>query len=323
MDWLRRALEAVKQYKNAGFATLGIAAALGGATLLGQVDPEVGQTIEERVCALEVNAGIGPCSTTTTTAVPTTTTTEASTTTTEVPTTTTTAAPTTTTTAPTTTTTAPGSLPCVGDNFDIMLRGLDNPATLQVVEPFRFWWDAKYCRNLAYTPDTGWVDGDKIAYCSAYMFLEHEGLIVGRVTFVRIAYAKVNDSRMLEGQRDFNGDFHGQGQSYGPQFCGQVLASEYDFSNAPDERPKVAYWAGEDLLELRNYGPTIVGAGITFDQVSKTTTPFQVTVNDNGAVETHTVYSRVSVLARENGNAVIAVYYDSLDPLVTVVSDLP
>lgn len=274
--------------------------------------PRTDREALEAIAAILVEQGI---------VLPTTTTAPSTTTTTAAPTTTTTAAPTTTTTAaPTTTTTAPltDPAPPSGDKFTILLRGLDNPNTPQV-ESNRFWWDADYYRNL--NSGAGWLDGDRLAYNCAYMFLEDEsGDVVGRVTFVRIQYALVNDRFMVEGQRLFDGTFVGTGgQLYHPSFCADILADEYTFANVPDERPIVRY-VGNEVLEVRNYRNTVVGEGLTFDQVAVVTEPFTITDPDG---DVSTVYSRVTVLARENGNAVVAVYYDSLDPSVVITSDLP
>lgn len=285
-------------------ALLLLLAVLGGSAV-GQSGP----TLEERVCALEVAAGIGPCSTTTTTAAPTTTTTEAPTTTAS---TTTTAAPTTTTTQGTTTTTGPLPEPS-GDKFTINLSGSGEGFPDHM-------WGARYYRDLPFTEGTGWTDGDRHAYTCAYMFLVRDGVLVSRVTFTMIegaAYARVNDQSMSEKVRWADGEINTTGKNMGD--CGKATA-DYGVVLG-DERPVVRF-VGSDgaLLEVRDYTKTVVSdSRVTFDQVEVITEPF-VDVSPNGRPVT--VYGRVTVVARIDGLPAIVVYYDSFSPEAQVTSDI-
>jgi hypothetical protein len=180
-----------------------------------------------------------------------------------------------------------------------MLRGL---------EPNRFWWDAKYERTLPYTPGVGWVDGDRLGYRCAWMFLEHAGTIVGRVTFVRIpdaTYALVSDRYMTEGVRYFDGTLAPSGtqQTVHVSFSNDIVDQAYEPFTGADQRPTIKFVSGGDLLEVRDYKKTIVENGIKFRQVSASG-------------------SRVTVVAYENDLPVIVVYYDSIHPSVKLSTDL-
>ena len=213
--------------------------------------------------------------------------------------TTTTATPSTTsTTRATTETTQPPPTTRTG-SFTIMLRGL---------EPNRFWWDAKYERTLPFTPGVGWVDGDRLGYRSAWMFLERDGTIVGRVTFVRIpeaTYALVSDKYMTEGVRYFDGTLAPQGtqQTVHVNFSNDIVDQSYEAFTGSDQRPTLRFVGGGDVLEVRDYKKTVVENGIKFRQVSASD-------------------SRVTVVAYENDLPVIVVYYDSLHPSVRLTTDL-
>jgi len=219
------------------------------------------------------------------------------TTTTATPSTTTTTTPTTATTA-TTATTQPPATTKTG-TFTIMLRGL---------EPNRFWWDAAYRRSLSYTPGVGWVDGDRLGYRCAWMFLERDGKIVGRATFVRIpdaTYALVSDRYMTEGVRYFDGTVAPSGtqQTVHVSFSENIVDQAYEAFTGADQRPTIKFVAGGDVLEVRDYKKTVVENGIKFRQVSASD-------------------SRITVVAYENDLPVIVVYYDSLDSSVRLDTDL-
>lgn len=234
--------------------------------------------------------------TTTTTRPPTTTTTRPTTTTTTRPpaTTTTTIAPTTTTTVPPTTTTTFGTP--TGDSFTTLLRGGEDDAT-------RFWWDAAYFRNLP--SGAHWVDGDRSGYRCFYAFLQYNGQIVGRVTFIRIPgaeYAVVNDSGMEEGVRYYDGTL---APANAPRELGDCPFTDIEYATytGPDERPTVSYVMGGQTLEVRNYKTTVVGGPyIKFQQVEASAT-------------------RVGVVAYFNNNPAIVVYYDSMVPGVVMNTD--
>ena len=199
-------------------------------------------------------------------------------------------------------TTTTAAAPVVqGEKFSIELKNLDTGVD---------WWRAPYLRALAYTPNTGWTDGDRIGYGCAYMFLERDGRIVGRVSFVQVpgtTYVKVNDRYMEEGVRFFDGSLTNAGttQAYHVSFCDTIVDQDYVEFTGPDQRPTIRYLGSDGaLLEVRDYKPTAAGPGIKFRQVAATA-------------------NRVTVVAYENNLPVIVVYYDSLDPSVRLTSDLP
>jgi hypothetical protein len=201
---------------------------------------------------------------------------------------------TTATTQPPATTAAPK-----GESFTIMLRGLD---------PVRFWWDARYDRQLPYTPNVGWVDGDRLGYRCAWMFLDHGGQMVGRVTFARIpdaTYAAVNDRSMNEGSRYFDGTLAPSGtqQTTHVSFGEEIVDVKYEEFAGDDQRPTIKFVSGGDLLEVRDYKKTRVENGIKFRQVSASG-------------------SRVTVVAYENNLPVVVIYYDSIHPSVSLTTDI-
>lgn len=221
-----------------------------------------------------------------------------------------TVAPTTTASAGTTTT---GPKP-KGGKFTIHL-GASNPG--------RKLWSALYLESLPFTPDVGWADGERVGYDCAWMFLLRNGQVVGRATFLTLdgeqGYGRVNDQSMTEKSRYYDGTPSSSGTNLPP--CPD-LDQAYEPSAAPDERPTLRFVAGSDLLEVRDYKKTLtLSPGITFDQVSVINEPFDEIDPNRGT--TDTVYSRIVVIGREYGLPVVVVYYDSLDPSVAVISDLP
>lgn len=240
------------------------------------------------------------------------------TTTTAPPTTTTEPPPTTTTTPPTTTTTPPPPPPPTGQRFDIIL----------VADGVEL-WTAPYFRNLPYTSGVGWVDGDRVGYGCAYMFLQRDGVNVGRVTFQLThrdvsSYGLVNDKFMVEGVRYFDGRLS-DGTRRQLNDCPSV-AVDYQPNTDPDYRPLIWFVEGDDALENRSYtnttGEAIDLGRLKFQEVERITEPFTV---DSPNSEPHTVYERVTVLAhfdRGDGQGffpTIVVYYDSLVDTVSLV----
>lgn len=172
------------------------------------------------------------------------------------------------------------------------------------------WWSAVYLRALP--SGAAWLDGDRAGYKCAYGFLADPAFItpanpegiVGRFTFTRIdgaaAYAKVNDSGMAEGARYFDG-------SKAPASAGNELGQcpaaslAYEPYTGPTQLPTVTYNAGARVLESRVYANLKPGAGVTFRLVETTPT-------------------KVTVVAHVNGAPVIAVYYESMVPGVTMAT---
>lgn len=184
---------------------------------------------------------------------------------------------------------------------------------LSAKDPERGLWRAPYLYEVPYASNTGWLAGDRVGYGCAYGFLQQNGEIVGRFTFRRIegaTYIVVNDTYMDEGARYYDGSPTPPGTSQVPDFECPVTTESYEPSNAPDERPVIVYWSGAgQALEIRDYRTVVPGAGVTFEVIEVITQPFQVTSAASG---THTVNSRVTVLARENGVPVVVIYYDGL-----------
>lgn len=181
------------------------------------------------------------------------------------------------------------------------------------------YWTAPYLYATPYVPDTGWTPGDRVAYACAYAFLEHDGELVGRVTFQRLqaasAYAFVVDKFMNESERYWDGSLTPDPNATGYSDC-PAPSQSYTTVTVPDERPKVVYWSGAtaasaaEALEIRDYAGIVTGvAGTTFDLVEVIHEPFTVTAPTSGV---QTVNSRVTVLAREAGVPFAVVYYDGI-----------
>lgn len=276
---------------------------------------------EARIAALEDAA------TTTTTTIPDTTTTtvpDTTTTTTEATTTTTEPPPTT-----TTTTVPPPPLPTpTGPKFDIILLA-DNGEL----------WTAPYYRTLPYATNrtVGWVDGDRVGYGCAYMFLQDldTGVNLARVTFQLVphpetAYGLVNDKFMAEGVRYFNGTTPSTPRRQ-LNDC-PAVSQNYEPYTGPDVRPQVWFVENDDLLENRSYttttGSWIAQGRVKFQEVERIITPFTVTAPNSGQ---STVYQRVTVLANFDRPSdttsdflpTIVVYYDTLVPGIDIANERP
>lgn len=177
--------------------------------------------------------------------------------------------------------------------FTIMLGGNTGTGKL---------WTAPYIRVLPSGAE--WLDGDRAGYRCAYMFLAHQGQIVGRVTFARIDgvdYAVVNDKHMDEGMRYYDGSLAGPGA---PKELGECPfpAETYQPSTGPEERATIVYWVDGMPVETRNYKATEVRPGVTFQQMTKTST-------------------RITVVGYLDGLPAIVVYYDVLATNAAITSD--
>lgn len=221
-----------------------------------------------------------------------TTTTEEATTTTEEPTTTTeavttTSAAATTTTTPTTTTTGPLPVPS-GERWDLDVRA--------DINGIRQGWVAPYFRSLPYMANTGWVDGDRVAYRCAYGFLEWNGEIVGRVTFTRIpeadSYSMVNDRFMESAVRYYDGSLNLNPSLNQLNDC--PLPDEAYDAQVRSVRPTIRYsTAAGELVEIRRYAHLQPGPDISFDLVKDTA-------------------ARQTVIAYAEGLPFMTIYYDSM-----------
>jgi hypothetical protein len=132
------------------------------------------------------------------------------------------------------------------------------------------------------------------------------GQPVGRVTFARVegaGYAFINDNSMKEGVRHYDGTLGTADNPVSQSECPRPDIA-YEPSSGPWQLPTITYeTTGGDVLEVRNYKPLVVGAGITFRQ-------------------TESSNSRIGVVAYENGNPVVVVYYESMVGGVVMQSDL-
>lgn len=166
------------------------------------------------------------------------------------------------------------------------------------------WWTADYLRSLP--SGYGWTDGDRSGYRCFYAFIvDARGRVVGRVTFTRIDgadYATILDKYMAEGVRYYNGTLAPPGA---PKELGQCPApsASYEPYFGPDERPVITYNVRGQAIETRDYTEVVAAPGITFRHVEDTPT-------------------RQAVIAHRDGLPVIAVYYDSLSPRLTMAGEL-
>lgn len=183
------------------------------------------------------------------------------------------------------------------DSFDILLINTETRTAM---------WVAPYDRTLS--PGVGWTDGDRAGYRCAYMFLLRNGRPVGRATFIRIdgaaAYTMVNDDRMQEGARYFDGTLAPADAPKELKQCPQATEA-YEPYHGPDQRPVITFEAklGGAVLETRDYRNTIAGPGVTFRQVLDTP-------------------SRATVVGYQDGLPAVVVYYDRLVSAVVVRSEL-
>ena len=163
-------------------------------------------------------------------------------------------------------------------------------------------WIAPYAREI--TPGVGWVGGDRAGYRCAYMFLLKGGTPVGRVTFIRVdgaaTYTMVNDERMEEGARYFDGTVAPEGSPNELKQCPESTVA-YEPYDGPDQRPIITFAMRRSgvPLEIRDYTKTVAAPGVTFRLLSESP---QESV----------------VVAYKDGLPAVAVYYTRLVPSVVV-----
>lgn len=206
----------------------------------------------------------------------------------------------------TTTSTLPSGTP-EGDRWLVTLK---NGATI----PHVLWWTATYYRTLPYVPNTGWTaDGDRDGYRCLYGFLtdaravteSNPDGIVGRVTFIRVegaGYATMVDKFLADGSRYYDGSLAPEDA---PHELGDCPESDtpYEPSSGPWQLPTITYETRKgQVLEIRDYKTVVAHPSITFRQTEASDT-------------------RIGVVAYENGQPVIVVYYESMSPRVVMGSD--
>ena len=150
----------------------------------------------------------------------------------------------------------------------------------------------------------GWVSGDRVGYGCAYAFLRSGRHLVGRVTFMRIEYASLNDRFMDEGSRFYDGArSHG---SHHQQLNDCPAPREgYEEATGPfGPTPIVTFsdTATGTILEVRDFN-TIVQSGDG--------EPWHFQVEAAGA-------HRVTIVAYETDEPVLAIYYDRMSSGITV-----
>jgi len=166
-----------------------------------------------------------------------------------------------------------------------------------------------YVRNLP--SGARWLDGDRYGYRCAYTFLEWQGELVARVTFVRVdeaaAYARIFDDRMHEGLRDYDGTRGNGTQTGSPGDC--PSSAGYASQSEPAPRPVITFDDGV-TLETRDYNGLPVIPGFTFAITSHGT--------DCGR---ELALECVNVVAYQNGVPAVAVYYDRISDSITLGSN--
>lgn len=192
----------------------------------------------------------------------------------------------------------------------------------------QFMWRAPYHHELLYQPNTGWQNGDRIAYHCAYGFLMENDVIVGRFTARAVpssdnnpdgAYIRINDTYMEDAPGSPQDTAGGPARFYDGSVrpaniqtpfadCPQDVGVEYESGNFPDEDPIIPFWNNGEVIEIRDYRNTAQPTGLTFHELAPITEPFQITTSTG----THTVNDRRTVLARFNGAPIAVVYYDGL-----------
>lgn len=192
--------------------------------------------------------------------------------------------------------------------FDILVTGGPEHGQERDVGEF------PYLRHLTqYDPDAGWVDGDRIGYRCAYMFLVDDGEIVGRVTFNTWRppvddnpYGFVNDRYMVEGTRFFDGSPTPPGTVQVPEHeCPHLTKAYKPLKGKAGPRPVIKFSDAGDghLLEVRDYKKVKTSPGHRFKIASAGR-------------------NRVVVIAYQDRSPVMAVYYHRLSDAIRLRSNV-
>jgi hypothetical protein len=158
-----------------------------------------------------------------------------------------------------------------------------------------------------FDPDAGWVEGDRVGYRCAYTFLVDDGAIVARVTFTRPSRAKkyvvLNDSRMHEGERHYDGSWAGV-QQVPSEECPQPQESYGKLKGSAGPRPVIRFADADDghTLEVRDYN--------------------RLKRDRRRAFRLHSADpDRVTVVAYQERRPVMVVYYERLADTITLTSN--
>lgn len=162
-----------------------------------------------------------------------------------------------------------------------------------------------YLLSLPVDAATGWVAGDRVAYRCAYMFLRSGGELVARVTFTRIEYAKVNDKRMDEAARYYDGTVY-TGSARQLNDCPAPTEPYVEATGPIGPLPVITFSDASTgaTLEVRDYRNVVQTGGVPWEFQIVAATP-----------------DRVSVVAYQSREPVVAIYYDRLSPSITLSSN--
>ncbi|MGH2651930.1 MAG: hypothetical protein ACRDHK_12065 [Actinomycetota bacterium] len=170
-----------------------------------------------------------------------------------------------------------------------------------------------YLRHLTeYDPDAGWIDGDRIGYRCAYMFLVDDGEIVARVTFNTWRppvgdrpYGLVNDEFMVEGARFYDGSLTPPGTEQVPEHeCPHLRKAYKPLKGKARPRPVIKFSDAGDghLLEVRDYRKVKSSPGHRFKIASARP-------------------DRVIVIGYQDRAPVVAVYYQRMSDAIRLTSN--
>jgi hypothetical protein len=191
--------------------------------------------------------------------------------------------------------------------FDIVVTAGPEGGTRRRVGVF------PYLRHLTqYDPDAAWIDGDRVGYGCAYMFLVDDGEIVGRVTFTTWRppvdgnpYAYVNDRYMVEGGRFYDGSPTPPGTRQVPGHeCPDPAQAYEPLKGSPGPRPIIRFSDTTDghALEVRDYKRVTTSPGHQFKIASAGP-------------------NRVIVVAYQHRFPVMVVYYRRLSDAIRIGSN--
>ena len=155
-------------------------------------------------------------------------------------------------------------------------------------------------------PEAGWVAGHRVGYGCAYMFLRVGEELIGRVTFTRIEYTKINDKYMDEAARYYDGSVY-TGSDHQLNDCPPPTEPYVEAEGRIGPLPLMTFSDAStgETLEIRDYRKVEQsgsGPGWKFQIVSARP-------------------QRVTVLAYQDREPILAIYYDRLSPSIRLTSN--
>lgn len=201
-----------------------------------------------------------------------------------------------------------------------------------------------YSRQLEqYDATAGWLNGERAGYYCAYTFLEHEGVVVGRVTFwvmddIPAGQVEINDRFMLEGRRYYDGREDPTNDT--PQDIRELGDCTWRFRNTgipPDDPevgplPVITFKAASDghVLEVRDYNTVQQAADGRFGS-GPVPYEFQIVAHghgeecrrtdQNGVEVAGDVLECVQVNFYQGGHVSAIALYHAISPLVDLESN--